>query len=191
MMMSNSFDLENLVTFRLSRLADTLERAATLTYGREFDLNLTAWRTLAILNQHEPTTVKDISRRSRIDKGWISRSVARLESRGLLARMSNQQDNRSVLLRLTEDGRRLVAQIAPLSLRRHEALLSALGEDESERFLKALDFIQRQIDSMVEQEESAPATASEPVRRGELSSPAPDRDREPDRRRSPVPPTDG
>ena len=161
--MSNAFDLENLVTFRLSRLADTLERAATLTYGREFDLNLTAWRTLAILNQHGPTTVKDISRRSRIDKGWISRSVARLEDRGLLARMPNEQDNRSVLLRLTEDGHRLVAQIAPLSMRRHEALMTALGESESERFLQALDFIQRQVDEMVEREEAAPATRTEPA----------------------------
>lgn len=152
--MSEELDLENLVTFRLSRLSDTLERAASVAYGRDHELNLTAWRTLVILNGYEPTTVQDISRRSRIDKGWISRSVARLESRGLLARMPNGNDNRSVLLSLTDEGRRLVARIAPLSKQRHESLLSVLDESEREKFMRALDLIQRRVDQMMVEDEA-------------------------------------
>ena len=154
--MSNELDLENLVTFRLSRLADSLERAASLAYGRDYDLNLTAWRTLVILHQHEPTTAQDISRRSRIDKGWISRSVARLESRGLVVRMPNDHDNRSSLLGLTDEGRNLVAEVAPLSLQRHESLLSVLGKAEGHKFLQALDLIQRQVDRMLESDDAVP-----------------------------------
>lgn len=152
--MSEEFDLENLVTFRLSRLSDTLTRAASIAYGRDYGLNLAAWRTLAILNQHEPTTAQDISRRSRIDKGWISRSVAQLESRGLIVRVPNENDNRSVLLSLTEAGRRLVAQIAPLSKQRHDSVLSALNEAEQEKFLQALELIERQVDRMLIQDEA-------------------------------------
>ena len=151
--MSKKLDLEELVTFRLSRLADSLERAATLAYGQSHELNLTAWRTLAILSQHEPTTAQDISRRSRIDKGWISRSVAKLESRGLLVRTPHGTDNRRVLLGLTDAGRHLVTQLAPLSKQRHETLLSVLGEDQRRAFLDSLDLIQRQVDRMLNQTE--------------------------------------
>lgn len=150
------FDLEKLVTFRLSRLADTLERAANLAYGPQWDLTLTAWRTLAILGQHEPMTAQDISRRSRVDKGWISRSVARLESRGLVARVPNGKDNRSVLLSLTDEGRRMVAEIVPLSRHRHETLLSVLGEKDLQTFLRALDLIERQADAMLEGDTARP-----------------------------------
>lgn len=145
------FDLEELVTFRLSRLGDSLERAAVQAYERDYDLNLTEWRTLAILSQHEPTTAQDISRRSRIDKGWISRSIAKLERRGLLVRSPNSNDNRSVLLSLTEAGRALVAEIAPLSRRRHERMLAALPPDQRDAFVRALDAIQVEVDKMIDE----------------------------------------
>ena len=147
--MWEKLDLENLATFRLSRIADTLERAASLVYGRDHDINLTAWRTLALLYKYEPTTVQEISRRSRIDKGWISRSVSRLEDRGLLSRTVNRNDNRSVLLSLTDAGRRMVAENAPRSMHRHETLLSVLGATERKVFLEALDLIEQQADKML------------------------------------------
>lgn len=146
-------DPEKLITFRLSRLADTLNRAASLAYGRRYDLTLTAWRTLAILSGREPTTAKEIAQRSRVDKGWISRSLAELERRGLIERAPNGEDNRSVSLRLTDQGRRLVSQVAPLSRERHETLLAPLPTAEREAFLKALDIIERQADVMLADED--------------------------------------
>jgi len=148
--MPERLDLEALLTFRLSSIADTLERAANQIYGRRWDLNLTAWRTLAILAQYEPTTAQNISRRSHIDKGWISRSVVRLEERGLLLRVPNDKDNRSQLLSLTDAGRELVAQIAPLSRQRNEALLSVLSPAEAESFLRCLELVQRRADAMLD-----------------------------------------
>ncbi|WP_096704580.1 MarR family transcriptional regulator [Magnetospirillum sp. 15-1] len=151
--MPEPLHLEALLTFRLSSIADTLERAANQVYGRRWDLSLTAWRTLAILAQHEPTTAQNISRRSHIDKGWISRSVARLEERGLLLRVPNDKDNRSQLLSLTDAGRDLVARIAPLSRQRNEALLSVLSPEEAESFLRCLELVQRRADAMLDDDD--------------------------------------
>lgn len=148
--MTKEFDLEDLVTFRLSRLADTLNRAAVDAYGRRFGLSLTEWRTLAILRRHQPSTAQEISRRSRIDKGWISRSVANLERRGLLQRTRSEADSRSLLLSLTGEGEKLFAEVAPFSRARHEALLAPLSDTERTAFLDALDRIQEQADGLLQ-----------------------------------------
>lgn len=142
-------DLERLVTFRLSRLADTLTQAAGLVYGQRFGITLTEWRTLAILSRHQPTTAAEIGRRSRLDKGWISRSLAALEKRGLVVRDRNPDDSRSQLLTLTAAGRELVRAVAPLSEARAEALLAGLTPAERATFLECLGRIEAQAEQML------------------------------------------
>lgn len=142
-------DLEQLVTFRLSRLADTLTQAAAQVYGRRFGITLTEWRTLAILSRHQPTTAAEIGRRSRIDKGWISRSLAALEKRGLIERQRHPDDSRSQLLTLTAAGRDLVEAVAPLSQARAGALLAGLTPAERDQFMQWLERIEGQAETIL------------------------------------------
>ena len=74
--------LTDLVAFKLIYLADTISRAATLVYEKNFDLNNSELRAMIVLRDLQPLTTADISRLGHIDKAWVSRSMATCWSAG-------------------------------------------------------------------------------------------------------------
>ncbi|MET9648524.1 MarR family winged helix-turn-helix transcriptional regulator [Streptomyces syringium] len=73
------------------------------------DLALTYPQYLAmmVLWEHGPQPVKAIGERLRLDFGTLSPLLKRLESAGLLRRERSVEDERSVTVRLTEEGEAL------------------------------------------------------------------------------------
>jgi len=70
---------------------------------------------LTELGRAEPTTLADLSRRLRLDKGWTSRAVDQLVDEGLVHKAVSHTDRRTVELSLTRSGaarhRRLEAML--------------------------------------------------------------------------------
>ncbi len=57
--------------------------------------------------QHEPVSVRELSRLLRLDPGTLSPLLKRLEASGLLVRDRDRSDERSLAVTLTEKGREL------------------------------------------------------------------------------------
>ena len=93
--------LTGLVAFRLIHLADTISRAATLVFEKQFGLNNSELRAMIALRDMQPLTIAQLSRAGHIDKAWVSRSVASLLDRGLVSREAHPTDQRMALIRLT------------------------------------------------------------------------------------------
>jgi MarR family transcriptional regulator, lower aerobic nicotinate degradation pathway regulator len=70
-------------------------------------------RLLGILRDREPT-MNELGRLLELDKSSVSGLVDRAERRGHVERMPSSRDRRVVLVRLTEVGRTLVAEVAAL-----------------------------------------------------------------------------
>jgi DNA-binding MarR family transcriptional regulator len=119
--------LTGLVAFKLIHLADTISRAATLVYEKQF-----------ALRDLQPLTTADISRHGHIDKAWVSRSMANLLARGLIAREAHPTDNRMSLIRLTEAGLQMTRAFAPVAHARQKRLLAGLSQREAFRVIDAL-----------------------------------------------------
>ncbi|MEV5141871.1 MarR family transcriptional regulator [Streptomyces syringium] len=88
--------------------------AASRAFGSVYrsalkDLALTYPQYLAmmVLWEHGPQPVKAIGERLRLDFGTLSPLLKRLESAGLLRRERSVEDERSVTVRLTEEGEAL------------------------------------------------------------------------------------
>lgn len=79
-----------------------LERRAA-----ERDLSLAATRLLGVLRDREPT-MNELARLLELDKSSVTGLVDRAERRGLVTRVPSAADRRSVLVRLTPEGRALV-----------------------------------------------------------------------------------
>ncbi len=62
---------------------------------------------LRFLRDHDEPRVADIAAAAAIGVGAVSKSIDRLEARGLAARRPNPNDRRSALLALTDEGRAL------------------------------------------------------------------------------------
>lgn len=141
--------LESLVTYRLTRIADTLLRAAGQVYRARHGVTLTELRLLATLGRHQALSVNEASRLAGIDKAWVSRSVAALVKRKLVTRRPHPSDSRVVLLSLTAQGKTKVQQMVPMAVARNEYLLAGLSKKERSKFDEILGRIQVQVDELL------------------------------------------
>lgn len=71
-------------------------------------------------------------------KSNITNLIDRLESDGLVERVNDDQDRRTILVRVTKDGRRLYNQGMSIVNKEEEQLLKDLSEQEREKLAQLL-----------------------------------------------------
>ena len=79
-------------------------------WAAENDLSLIQTRLLGVLRDRQPT-MNELAKLLALDKSSITGLVARAERRGLVARVPSTVDRRSVQVRLTAEGRKLVSRV--------------------------------------------------------------------------------
>jgi DNA-binding MarR family transcriptional regulator len=141
--------LESLITYRLTRIADTLVRAASQVYRAHHGVTLTELRLLATIGRHQPLAVNEVSRLTGIDKAWVSRSLATLVNRKLVVRKPHPSDSRIVLLSLSHMGKTKVHRIVPLAAARNKRLLAVLSERKRAIINDILDLLQVQAEELL------------------------------------------
>ena len=75
----------------------------------DFDLPLTHFEPMSVIDSRPGCRVYDIATQLGITTGGTSKLVDRIEASGYCRRLPNPADRRSSLLELTEDGRRIFA----------------------------------------------------------------------------------
>ena len=135
----DQFPLTRLVPLRLVILADVISRAATLVFEKRFDINNSQLRALFVLHEEQPLTVAELSRRARIDKAWVSRSMDSLRKRGLVKRKAHPTDSRMTLISLTGEGIEMTRKLAPIAKERQRRLLIGLSDHEAFRVIETLE----------------------------------------------------
>ena len=130
--------LNGLAGMKVVRLAEIIIFSASQTLKSRFGLRNTDLRILVILGLHQPLSLNEVTRRTRIDRAWISRTVRQLERRGLVARVPNPMHKRGSLLSLTRSGEAMLCDIAPVAMGHEERLLKGLHKKEVDQILDVL-----------------------------------------------------
>lgn len=130
--------LIRLVSVRIVRLSELILRIGTLTFKKRFGVKPTDLRILVMLGAYQPISVNEVSRRTHIDKAWISRSLRGLLSRKLIKRTAHPSDSRASLLSLTKKGEALLREIAPVAEEYQRQLLQGQRARDVERVLDLL-----------------------------------------------------
>lgn len=137
---------------RLGRLAAYLVRAVDETFVRhgiahgEYDV-LAALRRSGAPFTLTPSELADTLMLSRA--GMTSR-LDRLEQAGLVERQANEDDRRSLLIRLTDGGRGLVDRVTTEHVAREEQLLADLSVRDRQTFNRLVRTLMRQFESSPE-----------------------------------------
>jgi len=128
-----------MMSSRLMVLANLLKRGAILRYKRLAGLSSVEFGLVASLGRRPPMSVARLAEAVGMDKGQISRALAELVSRKLVARAVNPRDNREVLVSLTRAG--LVAHEAVVAgaQERNQRLLERLSQTELTSLLRHID----------------------------------------------------
>lgn len=127
-----------MMSSRLMVLANLLKRGAMLRYKRTAGLSSVEYGLVANLGRHPPMSVVRLAEAVGLDKGQISRALADLVSRKLVAKAVNPRDNREVLVSLTKAGLAAHDAIVAGGQERNRRLLAELSEAEVAMLLEHL-----------------------------------------------------
>jgi DNA-binding MarR family transcriptional regulator len=130
--------LEEFLPYRLNVLASLASQALSRIYAERYGIGVPEWRVLVTLGQHGVMTGKAIGLHSHMHKTKVSRAVAELERRKLLARRANRDDKRESFLSLTPNGRAMYEDLAPIALDFARRLVEVLNPADRAAFDRAL-----------------------------------------------------
>jgi DNA-binding MarR family transcriptional regulator len=133
--------LEQFLPYRLNVVASLVSQALSRIYADRYGIGVPEWRVLVTLGQFGMMTGKAIGVHSAMHKTKVSRAVAQLERRKLLARRANRADLREAFLSLTPAGRDVYDAAAPIALefaRQFESVVEPADRAALDRALKSL-----------------------------------------------------
>lgn len=115
-------------------------------FSREVSLGDLTPRQFAVLvavAQHEGQSQTELVERTGIDRSTLADIIRRMLKKGLISRKRTRADARAYAVRLTDDGRNLLASAEPAACSADERVLAALPEAKRIEFLNCLNTIVR------------------------------------------------
>ena len=73
----------------------------------ELDLTYTQYITMMVLWEHRSVTVKEMGQYLFLDSGTLTPLLKKMEAKGLITRKRDQEDERSLIISLTDEGEAL------------------------------------------------------------------------------------
>jgi DNA-binding MarR family transcriptional regulator len=130
--------LEQFLPYQLNVVSSLVSLALSRVYAKRYRIGVPEWRVLVTLGQYGVMTGKAIGAHTHMHKTKVSRAVALLEKRRLLARRSNRADMRESFLSLTAAGRAMYEELAPHALEFTQRLTEILTPADREAFDRAV-----------------------------------------------------
>jgi DNA-binding MarR family transcriptional regulator len=143
----SGLNVEDFLTFRLNRLSNALRTNLTKAYLEDFELSLPEWRLLALVARFSPLRFSEVTARSGMDKGQVSRTLRVMATRGLTKmKVIRDRGSRSaealaapVMVSITAKGRSLYRAVLPVARKRQAEVLMTLSEADRYALYATLD----------------------------------------------------
>jgi len=133
--------LEQFLPYQLNVVATLVSQALSRVYSSRYRIGIPEWRVLVTLGQFGVMTGKAIGTHTHMHKTKVSRAVAVLEKRKLLARRVNRADMRESFISLTAAGRTIYEELVPHALDFARRLTDILTPHDRDVFNRALQQI--------------------------------------------------
>lgn len=128
--MKQELILEDFLPYRLAVLSHTVSTTIAQVYEERFKLSIPEWRVIAILGRFPGLSAVEVAERTVMDKVAVSRAVTKLLKNGRIDRQFADADRRRSILNLSEEGRRVHDEVAPLALQFERDLLEGLSTED-------------------------------------------------------------
>ncbi len=137
--MKEDLILEEFLPYRLSITSHTVSTNIARVYEKRFGVSISEWRVIAILGRYPGLSAVEVADRTLMDKVAVSRAVTKLIKNGRIDREFADADRRRSILNLSEQGREVHNEIAPLALEFERELLQDIGDEEYANFNSVLE----------------------------------------------------
>ncbi len=142
------FDMDRNLTYHVVGLAGSLNRSAGRAFQRGAGLTTPEWRILAILGNHDDLRFNHLVEVLDVDKGWVSRTLVKLERDGLAQRFPDPDDGRQFRLRITRKGQEVRRRGAVVSQQRQRQLESHFSAEELDQLYHLLQRLRLAVNDL-------------------------------------------
>jgi DNA-binding MarR family transcriptional regulator len=122
--------LEDFLPYRLAILSHTVSSLIARVYDNRFGLTIPEWRVIAIVGRFPGLSAVEVAERTMLDKVAVSRAVTKLIKAGRIDREFADADRRRSILMLSEAGRKVHDEVAPLAMAMEDDLLHGLTDEQ-------------------------------------------------------------
>jgi DNA-binding MarR family transcriptional regulator len=159
--MHSDLTIEERVIIALRRITRAVDIHSDFLQ-RNFGLTGPQLTTLRVISRLQPVSAGDLAKSANFNRGTLTGILDRLEANGFISRNRYAPDRRSVILKLTAAGKRILAEVPYLLRDRFLQELNQMAADEQAAFLKTLEQTATfmEADSPVETADTAPPTES-------------------------------
>ena len=137
--MKDELILEDFLPYRLSITSHTVSTNIARIYEKRFGVSIPEWRVIAILGRFPGLSAVEVAERTLMDKVAVSRAVTKLIKNGRIDRQFADADRRRSILNLSEEGKQVHNEIAPLALAFERELVEDISADDYEKFNAILE----------------------------------------------------
>lgn len=104
---------DDLLLYRLYRIHATARPLVVRMCERDYGITRREWRVLSCLAQAEGVLSSELAERAMLDRARTSRALTSLADKRLVRREPKPSNRREVHVHLTDEGRRLYAEVFP------------------------------------------------------------------------------
>lgn len=127
------------VSLNIALTLRAIERAfKKRIYGLDIDLPSDAFGILMIAYFQDDLIQQDIADMAKKDKSAVLKQIDVLEAKGLVQRQVNAQDRRAKMIVITDEGRKIIAEIIDRESEMFSVLSQGIEKCEMDAFLKVL-----------------------------------------------------
>jgi DNA-binding MarR family transcriptional regulator len=137
--MKDELILEDFLPYRLSITSHTVSTNIARVYEKRFGVSIPEWRVIAVLGRYPGLSAVEVADRTLMDKVAVSRAVTKLIKNGRIDREFADADRRRSILNLSEEGKKVHNEIAPIALEFEQQLVQNISDDDYENFNSVLE----------------------------------------------------
>lgn len=137
--------IEAYAPYYLTAVNTALSRGASKQYLRQFGVGVSEWRVMSWLATEPGIAAARIGEVISMDKGAVSRAVAKLDALKLLDSTATARDPRRRSLALNAEGHALHDRILERALDREKRLIEGVDPDDLEAFFRVMRILRRNV----------------------------------------------
>lgn len=139
-------DFKHFIPYQLSALSLKISKGLAKHYRSRFNISVSEWRVLVILNNHPNITAKTIATHTQMDKVPISRALKSLSEKDYITQKPHPDDARATINRLSAQGDALMAAVIPDAIKYEQSLLKQFSDAERRQLKQLIDKFNRILD---------------------------------------------
>ena len=138
---------ESGISYTLSKINKEFTRYINLQL-QQYNITRAEAPILLTLYSGDGVTQEYISKCYHLNEATVTRTVKRMENKGIVERKSDSEDKRKKLLFITDDGRKIAEELIRIQDEFENELFSSFSDDELDAFKKLTDKLLENFYSM-------------------------------------------